>query len=122
MEDALLAADAGADALGFVFYKPSPRNIDPEKVRAIVAQLPPQVEKVGVFVDESPENIADIADRAQLTALQLHFNPSSADHGLQGLSPGNKKVYLALPAALFVRLQRRRLASKLLFRDRKTQC
>jgi phosphoribosylanthranilate isomerase len=102
VEDALLAADAGADALGFVFYKQSPRNIDPEKARAVVAKLPPQVEKVGVFVDESPENIADIAERAQLTALQLHFNSPSADNALQGWSPGNRKVYLALPAALFL--------------------
>ena len=102
VEDALLAADAGADALGFVFYKQSPRNIDPEKARAVVAKLPPQVEKVGVFVNESPENIADIADRAQLTALQLHFKSPSADNGLQGWSPGNRKVYLALPAALFL--------------------
>ena len=101
-EDALAAADAGADALGFVFYKQSPRNIDPEKVRAIVAQLPPKVEKVGVFVNESAESIGNIADRAQLTALQLHFNSSSADNSLQGWSPGNRKVYLALPAALFL--------------------
>ena len=101
-EDALAAADAGADALGFVFYKQSPRNIDPEKVRAIVAQLPPRVEKVGVFVNESAEHVANIADRAQLTALQLHFNSSFANQGLQGWSPGNRKVYLALPAALFL--------------------
>lgn len=101
-EDALAAADAGADAVGFVFYRQSPRNIDPEKVRAIVAQLPPQVEKVGVFVNESAEHVANIADRAQLTALQLHFNSSFANQDLQGWSPGNRKVYLALPAALFL--------------------
>ena len=59
LEDALAAADAGANAVGFVFYKQSPRNISPEIAREIVAQLPAEVEKVGVFVDESPERFPD---------------------------------------------------------------
>ena len=103
LEDALAAARAGANALGFVFYKNSPRNIDPEKVREIVAQLPPEVEKVGVFVDsESPARIVEIAERAELTALQLHVGSSFAAGGQVGLDCGNRKVYLALPAALFL--------------------
>jgi phosphoribosylanthranilate isomerase len=103
LEDALAAARAGANALGFVFYKNSPRNIDPDKVREIVAQLPPEVEKVGVFVDsESPARIVEIAERAELTALQLHVGSSFAAGGQVGLDCGNRKVYLALPAALFL--------------------
>jgi phosphoribosylanthranilate isomerase len=102
LEDALAAADAGANALGFVFYKNSPRNMNPEKVREIVAQLPPDVEKVGVFVDESPERIAEVAERAELTALQLHVGSSFARHGQQSWFFGNRKIYLALPAAQFL--------------------
>ena len=51
LEDALTAVDAGADAVGFVFYEKSPRNIDVETARGIVNKLPESVEKVGVFVD-----------------------------------------------------------------------
>ena len=102
LEDALTAADAGANAVGFVFYKQSPRNISPEIAREIVAQLPAEVEKVGVFVDESPERIIAVADRSQLTGLQLHTGSPSTCHGQQGLNVGNRKVYLALPAAVFL--------------------
>ena len=102
LEDASVAADAGANAVGFVFYKQSPRNIDPEKVREIVGQLPSEVEKVGVFVDESPERIIAVAERAELTALQLHVGSSFGGHGQQGWRFGNRKIYLALPAAEFL--------------------
>ena len=103
LEDALAAADAGANALGFVFYKNSPRNVDPEKVREIVAQLPPEVEKVGVFVDgESPERIVEVAEQAGLTALQLHVGSSFAGYSQRGWSFGNRKIYLALAAAQFL--------------------
>src|SRR5437899_11638714 len=72
LEDALAAADAGANALGFVFYKNSPRNVDPEKVREIVAQLPPEEEKVGVFVDsDTPARIVEVAARDELMDLVL---------------------------------------------------
>jgi phosphoribosylanthranilate isomerase len=103
LEDALAAANAGADALGFVFYKQSPRNIDPEKAREIVAQLPPEVEKVGVFVNsKSSDWIVEVAEQAELTALQLHMGSSFAGRDQVGLDSGNRKVYLALRAALFL--------------------
>jgi phosphoribosylanthranilate isomerase len=103
LEDALAAADAGADALGFVFYKNSPRNIDPEKVREIVAHLPQKVEKVGVFVDsDSPHRILEVAERAELTALQLHVGSSFAGGNHVGWDSGNRKIYWALPAAQFL--------------------
>jgi phosphoribosylanthranilate isomerase len=72
LEDALLAVDAGADAVGFVFYDKSPRRVDVETVREIVQQLPEGVEKVGIFVDHGPEQIREIVQRAGLTAVQLH--------------------------------------------------
>ena len=53
LEDAMTAVDAGADALGFVFYEKSPRNIAPEAARRLSKRCLAQVEKVGVFVNES---------------------------------------------------------------------
>lgn len=72
LEDALVAVEAGADAVGFVFYKKSPRNVEPRRVREIVSQLPDRIEKVGVVVNETEEHICAIADDAGLTAVQMH--------------------------------------------------
>jgi len=72
LEDALLSAKFGADALGFNFYEKSPRYILPGKAREIIEKLPPEILKVGVFVNESLEKIAEIAETAKLDALQLH--------------------------------------------------
>lgn len=72
LEDALVSAKFGADALGFNFYVKSPRYITPENAREIVEQLPENVLKVGVFVNESLEKIIEIAQTANLDALQLH--------------------------------------------------
>ncbi len=72
LEDAQLSVKFGADALGFNFYKKSPRFIEAEKVREIVEQLQGEVLKVGVFVNETLETIAEIAITAKLDAIQLH--------------------------------------------------
>jgi phosphoribosylanthranilate isomerase len=72
LEDALVAVEAGADAVGFVFYEKSPRRISVEAARKIVERLPPKVEKVGVFVNEVEDTLCDLADRAGLTAIQMH--------------------------------------------------
>jgi phosphoribosylanthranilate isomerase len=72
LDDALTAAEAGADALGFVFYEGSPRKVDIETARAIVAELPKRVEKVGVFVNAIEDQICRTVDRAGLTAVQMH--------------------------------------------------
>lgn len=70
--DALHAAACGADALGFVFYAGSPRCVTPAQVRAITAELPPFLTRVGLFVNEAPERILAIAAECGLDALQLH--------------------------------------------------
>jgi len=72
LEDALLSAKFGADALGFNFYEKSPRYIAPEKAGEIIEQIPADVLKVGVFVNESLDKIVEIARIAKLDSLQLH--------------------------------------------------
>jgi len=77
LDDALAAADAGADALGFNFYQRSPRYVTPETARPIVDRLQadyPNLLNVGVFVNESLEAIKRIAAAAGVSALQLHGN------------------------------------------------
>jgi phosphoribosylanthranilate isomerase len=77
LEDALLAVDAGADALGFNFYRPSPRYIAPIAARAIINELPETILTVGVFVNEdSPDTVEHIATEAGVTAIQLHGDES----------------------------------------------
>ena len=69
LEDARTAVEAGADALGFVFYEKSPRNVPPDTVREIVRQMPAQVEKVGVFVGGGPKNLPELAHDLGLTGV-----------------------------------------------------
>jgi phosphoribosylanthranilate isomerase len=72
LEDALTAVEAGADALGFVFYEKSPRNVDPETVREIVEALPTEIDRVGVFVNQPEDAICAVAEQARLSAIQMH--------------------------------------------------
>ena len=77
LNDALAAIAAGADALGFNFYKPSPRYIAPQSAREIIEQLPDSQLTIGVFVnEESPQAIMNIANEAEIKALQLHGDES----------------------------------------------
>jgi indole-3-glycerol phosphate synthase / phosphoribosylanthranilate isomerase len=71
-EDAQVAVAAGADAVGFVFWPKSPRAVDAVTARAIAATLPPFVLRVGVFVDETPEQMRRVADEVGLDVVQLH--------------------------------------------------
>ena len=71
-EDALEAVDAGADALGFMFYAPSPRCVTRETGAAIIQQLPPFVAKVGVFVNPTAEEVKQAIADCGLDTLQFH--------------------------------------------------
>lgn len=70
------AVRVGVDALGFIFAPQSPRYIDPEDARELVASLPPFIGAVGVFVNEEPERVEEIAKYCGLTVLQLHGDES----------------------------------------------
>ena len=71
-DDALAAVDAGASAIGFVFWPDSPRYVDPYRARAIRAALPPFVTAVGVFVNQPVEYVSGVASLVRLGAVQLH--------------------------------------------------
>src|SRR5947208_17122627 len=74
VEDALAAARAGADAIGLIFHAPAPRFVPVERVREILAALPPFVTPVGVFVNADSREILDLASTFRLRAVQLNGN------------------------------------------------
>lgn len=80
LEDALYAAYAGADALGFVFYDKSPRYIDPLYAKDIITQLPPFVQSVGLFVNHSADEINSIASISKIDLAQIHFDISHEEY------------------------------------------
>jgi phosphoribosylanthranilate isomerase len=86
LEDALVAVEAGADAVGFVFYEKSPRCVTVETAREIVAKLPESVEKIGVFVGSDADPIS-VLMQAGLTGIQYYFAAEMAG------SKGRAKVY-----------------------------
>ncbi len=78
LEDARLACELGASALGFVFWPESPRFIEPDRARAITDELEPFVATVGLFVDQSVDEIERVAAIARLSVIQLHGSESRA--------------------------------------------
>jgi len=76
--DALHAIEQGATALGFVFWSKSPRAVGLERAAEIIAELPSHVMAVGVFVNEPVDGIRAVAERARLTAVQLHGDETPA--------------------------------------------
>ncbi|KIY39067.1 N-(5'-phosphoribosyl)anthranilate isomerase [Pseudomonas sp. 10-1B] len=79
IEDALAAAEAGADAIGFVFYANSPRAVDVRQARAIIAELPPFVSTVGLFVNASRCELNEILEVVPLDLLQFHGDETPQD-------------------------------------------
>ena len=75
LEDASIAVELGANALGFIFA-PSPRQIKPQKARAIICAIPPFVKTVGVFVNEAPATIRKVMQNCGLDLVQLHGDES----------------------------------------------
>ncbi|MCG8084737.1 MAG: phosphoribosylanthranilate isomerase [Candidatus Thiodiazotropha taylori] len=78
-EDALTATRLGADAIGLVFYPPSPRSVSPEQAQRIVKSLPPFVTVVGLFVNEDRAVIEQILNQVPLDLLQFHGDESTED-------------------------------------------
>jgi phosphoribosylanthranilate isomerase len=85
-EDAELAVQLGADAVGFVFWLDSPRRVTPAQVAVIAKGLPASVARVGVFVDAPPDEVRDAVEKAGLDAVQLHGAESVADYRLPGVT------------------------------------
>ena len=79
IEDALAAAEAGADAIGFVFYAKSPRAVDVRQAGAIIAELPPFVTTVGLFVNASRCELNEILEVVPLDLLQFHGDETPQD-------------------------------------------
>lgn len=107
LEDALLAVDAGADAVGFVFYEKSPRKISVEAAREIVEKLPAGVEKVGVFVNGGELNPLEVLLDAGLSGTQTYFSVGggqSRDRGMKAIGasllPKRARFLMALPMNL----------------------
>jgi phosphoribosylanthranilate isomerase len=90
-EDALLAAELGADALGFVFWPDSPRFIDPYRALKVLPSLAPFVATIGVFVDQPREYVEGVAQLLNLTAVQLHGSEPPGDY------PPRRRVIKAVP-------------------------
>src|SRR5271163_3059850 len=115
LDDALAATDAGANALGFIFYPKSPRYVTLEAALSISTKVPQHMEKVGVFVNESFERVCDTAKQLGLTAVQLHGDESTefsralfqglANQGIanQNVANGSPRpmIFRAWPAKIF---------------------
>jgi phosphoribosylanthranilate isomerase len=103
LEDALTAVEAGADAVGFVFYEKSPRNISVEAAREIVEKLPKGVEKIGVFVQGGELDPVRVLLQAGLTGTQNYFSVGNGERRCAGtalgmsLLPKRARFMMALP-------------------------
>lgn len=85
VDDALAAADAGADAIGLVFYAPSPRCIERQAAQAIVAALPPFVTAVGLFVDAAPDEVRAMHAAVGFDLAQYHGDETPEQCAAAGL-------------------------------------
>ena len=90
LKDALLAVEAGADALGFIFA-PSPRRISPERAKMMIHELPPFISKVGVFMNEEIPEVKKIAEFCGLDVIQFHGQEDVSY--LQYFAPKAVKVF-----------------------------
>ncbi len=112
LEDALFAAEAGADALGFVFYAQSPRCITPDRTREIILHLPPFLTKVGVFVNDELDRVGEIMAHCHLDYAQLHGDETPEQ--VAALAPRAIKAVRVRSAADVERLSAYQAAAYLL--------
>ena len=77
-EDVAAAVAAGADAIGFVFYRPSPRYVSPQRAAELVKRIPPFVDVVGLFVNEAPEVVRAACEALPINVLQFHGDEGAA--------------------------------------------
>ncbi len=105
VEDALVAAKSGADAIGLVFYPGSKRNVSLSTAAAIARALPPFISLVGLFVDAADEQVQSVLDAVPLSLLQFHGNESEAECARWGMRyikafrvrPGHSVTALTTP-------------------------
>jgi phosphoribosylanthranilate isomerase len=99
LDDALVAVEAGADAVGFVFYEKSPRCVTVETVREICEKLPESVEKVGVFAGDSLARVVEIGTVLGLDSLQVYplSGPKSISAAAGSEFPKQNRLYFAFP-------------------------
>jgi len=105
LDDALAAVDAGANAIGFVFYPKSPRYVTPDTARTIAARLPAHIEKVGVFVEQTVAEVCETARHVGLNVAQLH-GKQDADFSrtlFRALANGKQRptIFRTWPAKIF---------------------
>ena len=112
-EDALLAASQGADAIGLVFYPPSPRKVSIEQAQAVINALPPFVTTVGLFVDADEAEVRNILEWVPLDLLQFHGNEEEAYCRSFG-RPYFKAIRMAEGVDLIAEAERYNTASALL--------
>lgn len=98
-EDALAAVDAGASAIGFNFYRDSPRYISPTGAALIAEKIPASVWRVGIFVDENADSVAKIAIQTGLDVVQLHGVAQAQGIRLWRACPGNDPLCVAVYAS-----------------------
>lgn len=77
-EDVDAAVAAGADAIGFVFYPPSPRYLSPRRAAELARRVPPFIDVVGLFVNEAPESLLAVCDAVPINLLQFHGDEDAA--------------------------------------------
>jgi phosphoribosylanthranilate isomerase len=95
--DAQASVDAGADALGFIFA-PSLRRVEVDQVAEIISSLSEDIEKIGVFVNETPKRLAEAAEQAGLTGVQLHGDEPAEQMQEYRQAVGQRKIIKALQA------------------------
>lgn len=112
LEDAMAAAEAGADAMGFIFYPASPRFVTPERAGEIIRGLKSPIVKVGVFVNQDPREVEEIMRYCRLDMIQLHgdespgycgrFRADSVIKALSGWAEGDNEPWLRYKVRAFL--------------------